>query len=132
MPGIDKLPIEETLEDSPQVKRRAAVGDEGEPGDRAQAWGGGGEGVLAVVAGVHPGSGGRRLHPPPRCLRPPRPRPGQRRPGSRLARARAVGPRPTGGAAAAATVVVSHGAWRSRTRRSAFYLTEGSVFIAVL
>lgn len=33
MPGIDKLPIEETLEDSPQVRRgRAAAGGEGRSG----------------------------------------------------------------------------------------------------
>lgn len=59
MPGIDKLPIEETLEDSPQVRcgrRRAAREGAGLADPRPGA---------AAAAGTSPGLGGRRPQVPP-------------------------------------------------------------------
>lgn len=57
MPGIDKLPIEETLEDSPQV-RRGGAGGEGRSGAADL------KPEVSAAAGARPGPGGRR-HPEP-------------------------------------------------------------------
>lgn len=74
MPGIDKLPIEETLEDSPQVRRREAREGAGLADSRPGP---------AAAAGARPGPGGRR---PPVSL----PVAG----GARSCRGRAALPRP--------------------------------------
>lgn len=59
MPGIDKLPIEETLEDSPQVRRgRRREAREG------AAWADP-EPDVAAAAGARPSPGGRRRPVPP-------------------------------------------------------------------
>lgn len=98
MPGIDKLPIEETLEDSPQVRRgqrRAAREGEGPADPRP--------GVYAA-AGARPGPGGRR--PPVFPLVAGR---------ARSRRARAVLPRPV--SACAPKPRAARGVWDVRGQR---------------